>query len=223
MCYWLKQIANANVCLISCRSFSAKEPPSIGLFCGKLPKKIRHPMGLRHPVYRSLTSHCYKSRCCRSRCYRSHCYRSHCYRSLSRTGWRRLIGSPKLQIIFHKRATKYRSLLRKMTYKDKGSYESSPPCTRHCYWSHKTCKTTASICKNEKDRINPQLAGATGWQRPIGCLKLQVIFHKRATNNRALFRKMTYKDNNTTACRNCTEVWQVFTMEWLWLVRSLKI
>ena len=43
-------------------------------------------------------------------------------------GWRRLIGSPKLQIIFHKRATKYRSLLRKMTYKDKGSYESSPLC-----------------------------------------------------------------------------------------------
>ena len=44
------------------------------------------------------------------------------------TGWRRLIGSPKLQIIFHGRATKYRSLLRKMTYKDKGSYESSPTC-----------------------------------------------------------------------------------------------
>jgi len=43
-------------------------------------------------------------------------------------GWRRLIGSPKLQIILHKRAPKYRSLLRKMTYKDKGSYESSPPC-----------------------------------------------------------------------------------------------
>ena len=34
-----------------------------------------------------------------------------------------------LQIIFHKRATKYRSLLRKMTYTEKGSYESSPPCT----------------------------------------------------------------------------------------------
>ena len=44
------------------------------------------------------------------------------------TGWRRLKGSPNLQFIFHKRATKYRSLLRKMTYKDKGSYESSPPC-----------------------------------------------------------------------------------------------
>jgi len=44
------------------------------------------------------------------------------------TGWRRLIGSPKLQIIFHKRATRYRSLLQKMTNKDKGSYESSLPC-----------------------------------------------------------------------------------------------
>jgi len=48
-------------------------------------------------------------------------------RVLHSTGWRRLIGSPKLQIIFHKRATKYRALLRKMTYKDKGSYDSSPP------------------------------------------------------------------------------------------------
>ena len=45
------------------------------------------------------------------------------------TGWRRLIGSPKLQNIFRKRATRCRSLLRKMTYKDKGSYASSPPCT----------------------------------------------------------------------------------------------
>jgi len=51
-----------------------------------------------------------------------------CNRSTG-TGWRRLIGYPKLQIIFQKRATKYRSLLRKMTYKDKGSYESSPPFT----------------------------------------------------------------------------------------------
>ena len=48
---------------------------------------------------------------------------------LRSTGWRRLIGSPKLQIIFHKRATKYRSLLQKIAYKDKGSYESSPPYT----------------------------------------------------------------------------------------------
>jgi len=29
----------------------------------------------------------------------------------------------------------------------------------------------------------------TGWPRPIGCLKLQVIFRKRATNYEALFQK----------------------------------
>jgi len=53
-----------------------------------------------------------------------------CYGVTMITGWRRLIGSPMLQIILHKRAIKYRSLLQKMTYKDKGSYESSPPCSR---------------------------------------------------------------------------------------------
>jgi len=35
---------------LSCRSLSAKEPLIIGLFCGKWPIKVRHPMGLRHPV-----------------------------------------------------------------------------------------------------------------------------------------------------------------------------
>ena len=34
-----------------------------------------------------------------------------------------------LQVSFRKRATNYRALLREMTYKDKTSYESSPPCT----------------------------------------------------------------------------------------------
>jgi len=63
------------------------------------------------------------------------CHRMHLYvPNALYTGWRRLIGSPKLQIIFHKRATKYRALLRKMTYKDKGSYESSPPCSKGIQW-----------------------------------------------------------------------------------------
>jgi len=39
---------------LRCRSFIAKEPQIIGLFCGKRSVKIRHPMGLRHPV-RSIT------------------------------------------------------------------------------------------------------------------------------------------------------------------------
>ena len=34
----------------------------------------------------------------------------------------------------------------------------------------------------------------TGWRRLIGCLKLQVIFRKRAANYRALLRKITHDD-----------------------------
>jgi len=45
------------------------------------------------------------------------------------TGWRRSIGCLRLQVICRKRATNYRALLRKMTWKDKASYRSSPPCS----------------------------------------------------------------------------------------------
>jgi len=34
----------------------------------------------------------------------------------------------------------------------------------------------------------------TGWRRFIGCLKLQVIFRKRATDSMALLRKMTHEE-----------------------------
>jgi len=44
-------------------------------------------------------------------------------------GWRKSIGCLKLQVNFCKRATNYRALLRKMTYKDKASYASTLPCT----------------------------------------------------------------------------------------------
>ena len=33
-----------------------------------------------------------------------------------------------------------------------------------------------------------------GGENPIGCLKLRVVVRKRATNYRALLRKMTFKD-----------------------------
>ena len=61
------------------------------------------------------------------------------------TGWRILMGSPKLQIIFHKRATKYRSLLWKMTYKNKGSYESSPSFTFISIITEKFLKVNPSL------------------------------------------------------------------------------
>ena len=60
------------------------------------------------------------------------------YMPMSRphTGLRRLVGSPKLQIIFHRRATKYRSLLWKTTYKNEGSCQSWPPFTLCPAWSY---------------------------------------------------------------------------------------
>jgi len=75
------------------------------------------------------------------------------------TGCRRLIRSPKLQIIFHNRATRYRSLFRKMTYKDKGSCESSPPCT-HC----KTCVSAHKcrhmyVCRQVQTNVQATSAG----------------------------------------------------------------
>jgi len=48
------------------------------------------------------------------------------------TGWRRPIRCLKLQVIFRKRTTNNRALLRKMTYQDKASYGSSPPCPIGC-------------------------------------------------------------------------------------------
>jgi len=44
------------------------------------------------------------------------------------TGWQKPIGCLKLQVIFRKRAIYYGALLRKITYEDKASYGSSPPC-----------------------------------------------------------------------------------------------
>ena len=53
------------------------------------------------------------------------------------TGWRRPIRCLKLQVIFRKRATNYRALLRKIMCKDKASYGSSPPCIYENSRSHR--------------------------------------------------------------------------------------
>jgi len=73
------------------------------------------------------------------------------------TEWRRpveclrLIGSPKLQVFFRKRATDYRALLRKMTYRDTASYGSSPHCSHCLYIGNYTadvaiCKCAVIVC-----------------------------------------------------------------------------
>jgi len=48
------------------------------------------------------------------------------------TGWRRRTGCLKLQVIFRKRASNYRVLLRKITSKDRASYGSLPLWSKVC-------------------------------------------------------------------------------------------
>jgi len=94
------------------------------------------------------------------------------------TGWRRLIGSPKLQIISHKRATKYRSLLQKMTYKDKGSYESSPPCTV------------------KKDKLHP-----THWKTENKPTPQRVYLRRGITSSLSIYTLHTYPLGTATTVK----------------------
>ena len=55
-----------------------------------------------------------------------------------------------------------------------------------------------------------------GWRRPMGCLKLQVIFRKRAANYRALLRKMTCKDKASDGSSPLC-ICIVCESDWLWI------
>jgi len=80
------------------------------------------------------------------------------------TGWRRLIGCRKLQVIFCKRATNYRALLRKMPYENKASYDSTPPCIWHRHIIQPAFK------RGFRGETNKLSSGAAGWREPIECL-----------------------------------------------------
>ena len=49
------------------------------------------------------------------------------------TGWRRPMGCLKLRVFSRKNATNYTAPLQKMTYKDKASYDFTPPCSELSY------------------------------------------------------------------------------------------
>jgi len=81
----------------------------------------------------------------------THTLTYHLQRLLYATGWRVPIGCLKLNFTFRNRATNYRPLLPKTTYKDKASYGSSPPCN-YCLNIIYVC-----MCKNRsrKYQQNP--------------------------------------------------------------------
>ena len=91
------------------------------------------------------------------------------------TGWRCCTGCLKLQVSFHKRATNYRALLRKITCKDKASYGSSPPCMLRvpfflcfaCHFLPKSPMISGSFVERD-----PQLKASYAFSPPCMCLCL---------------------------------------------------
>ena len=99
---------------------------------------------------------------------------------------------PQKSPLFLQKSPVFPRVLRNM-YVVADSYYNSVFADRHLRFN----TTGVSIHKHLSAKTNIGLIllhGTTGLRRLIGCLKLQVIFRKRATNCRALLQKMTYED-----------------------------
>ena len=77
---------------------------------------------------------------------------------------------------------------------------------RVCVYAYMHTSVNLSVCTGTHIHAHTQTMMqstlqicCTGWQRCIGCLKLQVSFRKRATNYRVLLRKVTYEDKTPYA------------------------
>jgi len=93
------------------------------------------------------------------------CFTVHCtvYTRLLQGGEDSQDALSKLQVIFHKRATNYRALLRKMNYIDTASYGSAPPCT------HGTCEQMHCVMSRmTKSRHTPQDLAGNGSTGSLG-------------------------------------------------------
>ena len=110
----------------------------------------------------------------------------------SRTGWHGCAGCLQLQVSFRKRATNYSDLLRKVTYKDKASYASSPPCRKpylYLSFSAKEPYNQWLFCGKWLPEIWHYVHlrhSVASWMTE----RCSVIFCKRATNYGTLLRKI---------------------------------
>ena len=104
--------------------------------------------------------------------------------------WLRWVGSLKLEVSFAKEPYKRDHMLQKRPIILKSLLIiATPP---HIYIYTKTLWKQPKY--GEQLYIRMCVHVYTGWRRLIGCLKSPVILRKRATNWRALLRKMTYED-----------------------------
>jgi len=106
---WRRPIGFLSLQVIVC-----KEPLITGLFCGKWPAKIRHPMSLRHPVAGGLYNHSVKSR--------------------SSTGWQWPIGCLIFTGHFLQKSPVISGTFAENDLQLKACYGSSPPCSKWTFW-----------------------------------------------------------------------------------------
>ena len=112
------------------------------------------------------------------------------------TGWQRPIGCLKLQVIFRKRATDYRALLRKMTCKHKASYGSSPPCITSSSIAISYGKHSHELAFEEyHQQLHIVFYGVATISR---LLKIIRLFCKKALQRRLYSAKETYNFKEPT-------------------------
>jgi len=124
------------------------------------------------------------------------------------TGWQRPTGCLIFMGHFPQKSPKISGSFAKNDLQLKVSYGSSPLCNSN-KWPV-LCNIDL-LCSSDLLWTPYRSQWATGWRRPIGCLKLQVIFCKRYTNYRAVLRKMTCEGKASCAswppCSYSTTLW----------------
>jgi len=177
---------------------------------------------LQHTATHSAThwQDIYTHTCNSQRCNRS-CNRSWSYR-VATMGI--LCISRNLQVSFHKFATNYRALLQKLTYDDKASSASSPPCSG--FLSPIITERCSGYLKNKGLLLFKVLYTVNAQEQYA--LKLRVSFRKKKNMNcRAFSREATCQDKipyfmwwmnkkvvHMSTCSNIEHVLYLYTSTW---------